>query len=331
MLKTDLPAALRALQKMALPVVMGTTALSAQALPTINLTGATYNDVTATTEGTISNALGSVTFTNQKFQPTGTGVFNPFLRLDVKGNVRDEQGYNTSATISEGSGNNYTTRKVLDNMAPVNWTHDVLISDLNLVTVGNGRNKKQFYEFKLDINEPGNANSLLSLDGLKLWSTSTPSQSSEGLDGRGDWAGPTNSTLLWDMDYGATNFATSDPSDPKDKSVLLDAALDRGPGSGASDMVMMVDKAVIDKAAAGQNYLVLWSRFGLEQAANTGLTTADAGFEEWSYSLKQGSTTVPNDPGSGVPLPGTAALALLALGMLVSQQRRGRGQQSVLA
>ena len=287
---------------------------AAHALPTINLTGSTYNNVPSTPNGTITTSQGTVTFTNQAFQPTGTGVFNPFLRLDVKGNLADEQGYNTSATISEGPTNNQTTRKVLDNMSPVNWTHDVKISDLQLTADGN------FYQFKLDINEPGNANSLLSLDGLKLFATNVTSQSGEALDGNDDIKNSTTGIqgdLLWDMDEGKS--APNGALGSGDRSVLLDAKLDKGPGSGVSDMVMLVPKGIID--GSGKTHLILWSRFGLEQAANTGLTTADAGFEEWAFSAKSGTTVNPGG-GAGVPIPGTAALSLLGLALVGRKTRR---------
>ena len=307
-------------------------ALSGQqawALPTINLTAAIYNGVAASTTGTILNDFGTVTFQRDATQPAGTGVFNPFLRLDVKGNLSEEQGYNTSATIATGTGNNVTTRKILDNMSPVNWTHDVLISSLQLTADGLN------YQFKLDINEPGNANSLLSLDGLKLYSTSLPSQSGEVLyqnnqvnngdivDGTGGIVG----TKLWDMD--AANGA---PNKLVDRSVLLDARVSGGPGSGVADMMMLVDRKIIDnRTNQGETYLILWSRFGLEQAANTGLTTADAGFEEWSYSAKTGTGgCTSNCGGNGVPVPGTASLALVALGML-GYHRRARKTSVVAA
>jgi MYXO-CTERM domain-containing protein len=295
------------LAPLALGLSLGLLASAAHALPTINLTDATYNGVAASSTGTMThNAIGNVVFSRDATQPAGTGVFNPFLRLDVKGNRTDEQGYNTSATITEGPKNNQTTRKILDNMSPENWTHDVLISDLQLTTDG------KFYEFKLDINEPGNAMSLLSLDGLKLYSTASPSQDTEVLDGAGNIKDGGNGlvgTKLWDMDAGA------------DRSVLLDARLSGGPGSGIADMIMLVDKKLVDnQKAAGENYFILWSRFGLEQAANTDPTDADAGFEEWSY--RQRSGTPPDDGGGPVPTPGTAALAVLALALLRSNRRK---------
>lgn len=272
---------------------------AAQALPSINLTGDTYNNVASSSAGAMTTSMGTVIFARDATQPVGTGVFDPFLRLDVKGNSTDEQGYNTSGVICvKCTGNNYTTRNVLDDMTPVNYTHDVLISDLQLTSDG------KYYVFKLDINEPGtDGKSLLSLDGLKLYSTSQTAQTGEALDANNnivDGAGGIVGTKLWDMDLG------------QDRSVLLDYGLNNG-GSGVADMVMYVDRKVIDdQKAAGENYLVLWSRFGLQQAADTASSTADAGFEEWSYA-KSSSTVPPPPPPPGVPLPGTLVLAALGL------------------
>ncbi len=292
----------------AISLVLALALPEAWALPSVNLTNETFNNVSSQSTGDIVNTMGKVTFARDATQPAGTGVFNPFLRLDVKGNLSNEQGYNTSAKITEGPTNNQTTRKILDNMSPENWTHDVLFSDLQLNAAGT------HYEFKLDINEPGNGMSLLSLDGLKLYSTGTPSQSGELLNNTnfdivdGDPSGPGSGIVgnkLWDMDAGG------------DSSVLLDARVAGGPGSGVADMIMLVEKSIFDKRNTGENYLILWSRFGLTQGANTGATTADAGFEEWSYSSKTGGggggcTTNCNQ----APTPGTASLALLALGIL---------------
>jgi hypothetical protein len=313
-------------------LLLALTATGAMALPSINLTGATYNDVgvagintvTGTVGDSVTTDLGTVIFARDSTQPSGTGVFNPFLRLDCKGNGCDEQGYNTNGVKGDAS-NGYTTRKILDNMSPVNWTHDVLISSLQLDSTGN------YYQFKLDINEPGNGMSLLSLDGLKLYSTSEPGQFGQSVDSKKNWDGPNplTSNLLWNLDgLPIVNPGAPGGQQSTDRSILLDARVAGGPGSGVADMVMLVSKSVIDKAAItnpGQKNFILWSRFGLEQGAKADSSAADAGFEEWSYSSnKSGPGSCTNCPGTSVPAPGSAYLALLALGIL-GYQRRGHG------
>lgn len=279
--------------------VLAGPALALPGPPTVNLTTSTVNQVPGSNSGFINGAE----FVWNSQQPAGTGVFNPFLRLQNTGNkTPDEQGYNTNAT------------QVLDNKSPVNWTHDVLISTLQKSTDG------LFYEFSLDINEPGNGNSLLSLDGLRLFATDTGGQSAtKAVGGIGDLefsatgnGGALKGNLLYDMDAGADN------------SVLLDAARNP-PGSGVADMLFRVPIAVIDNRAAPQdnNKLILWSRFGLLAQADSNAVAgadADAGFEEWAFRAKVG--TAVNPPGSGVPAPSSGVLAALGLVALGSRLRR---------
>lgn len=201
--------------------------------------------------GSFTTSLGTVTFTFDQMQPTGTGVLDPFLRIQRN---FDEQGYNTTQP-------NDPAMPFQEKSGP--WTHDVTIASLEDHD-GDGT-----YEFVLDIGEPVNANSssLLTLDGLKLFSTDTPSQNGDAVDGLGNWVGPTGtSTLLWDMDEGL------------DRTVLLDANRDGNPGNGVSDMIMDVNTSIIDDFA-GEQYFILWSRFGLGE--NEGETSFGT-FEEWS-------------------------------------------------
>ncbi len=292
----------------AVMLAVGMVATSALAVPTINLTTTTINSVAPSDSGVINGA----TFAWSNPQPTGTGVFNPFLRLQLTGGpTGSEQGYNTSAD----------SNNILDNKTPVNWTHDLLISSLQKTTDG------LYYQFTLDINEANGGNkNLLSLDGLRLFSTSTPGQSATGTYGNtappnlaGDLkyntGGGITGTLLYDIDAGSDN------------SVLLDANRNGNPpGSGVADMIFLVPKAVIDnRVNQGETYLILWSRFGTTETAdalNLSGSTADAGFEEWSYRSSVGPTTGSSgSSGSSgasgaVPSPGSSALTLLGLAML---------------
>lgn len=273
--------------------------------------------------GTINGAR----FYRDATQPAGTGVFNPFLRLDVKGNESNEQGYNTDAVKGDAS-NNYTSRKILDNMMPVNWTHDVKLGDLNVVNVGG----IDFYQFKLDINEPGQVDKkLLSLDGLKIV-MGPGGQFVQTLDSGGTMPGvdpnkQTNlliggaglqGTVVYDLD------ASNNNGTQKDSYVMLDTCLSGSCGSGTADMLMLVPKSNF-AAFKDTDNLILWSRFGLQGGMRVDQTSgaeADAGFEEWSFGAKQGTVINPPPPGTGVPTPGSAALALLGLAMVAQRSRR---------
>src|SRR5687767_1455521 len=88
---------------------------------------------------------------------TGTGVFNPFLRvhLPTSGNG-NENGFNTD----HGSvGINFTTKDGA-------WTHSVLLSQLALVTYGTG----VYYQLQLDANEIGTAEgNIITLSDMQIF------------------------------------------------------------------------------------------------------------------------------------------------------------------
>src|SRR5947209_12151883 len=109
---------------------------------------ATVVDLVNGDTGTITNQYGTAIFEFTQPQPTGTGYIKPFLRVQ---NDPNEQGYNTSGGTPFD-----------DKAGP--WTHDLTFADLmtTAVTIG-GQN---YFKLMVDINEPGGAKSLLSLDQL---------------------------------------------------------------------------------------------------------------------------------------------------------------------
>ena len=243
------------------------------------------DDVTGIYTNTSGAFDSEVTFSADFVSTAGTGVLDPFLRIKRNGN---EQGYNTSVKILP-----------LDAVSGEKSTRDVLIS--SLVQTGG------VYEFVLDINESiGGSNNLLSLDGLKLYSTSTPSQSGNDIDANGNWIGPTDASLLWDMDLVADNY------------VLLDAERDNA-GSGAGDMLMSVNASIINDAPSSEQYFVLWSRLGTSGVTGA---SASAGFEEWSTVMS---------PVSVVPEPSTIALFGLGLIGVMAVARRRKTSESIQA
>ena len=155
-----------------------------------------------------SGAINGVWFYQQSGDfSTGTGVFNPFLRLNAQGNDTTSQGYNTSGT---------------QEFDEDTWAKDLAISSIPIVGVpGN-----QYYQFVLDINEPAAANQkLLSLDSVQLFGTDTAALTGYPFTG--------NATKVYDMDFGS------------DSEVLLDYSL-VGTGSGRYDMAMYVPKNLLD-------------------------------------------------------------------------------------
>src|SRR5438067_13742854 len=124
-----------------------------------------------------SGFLGGAYFATTDIQPTGTGVFDPFLTIQ---NSPMEQGYNSS------TGNFDTKRE------PV-WNHEIQVSDLRATTI-NGVN---YYGFVVDVNEPGGSKANISLDGLKLFASSTL-QNSTSTDSKGVFNGSLGN-LVFDL------------------------------------------------------------------------------------------------------------------------------------
>ncbi|MDQ6862159.1 MAG: hypothetical protein M3032_13520 [Verrucomicrobiota bacterium] len=154
-------------------------------------TQASVIDLQHNDTGTLSNgARFDVTFQ----QPTGTGVIQPFLRVQ---NSPTEQGYNTSGGTPFD-----------DKAGP--WTHDIQFSDLMSTTVTLGGTS--YFRILLDVNEPGGSKSLISLDQLRFYTSPIGSKTTTDISSLG--------TLRFDMDFGGNN------------QVVIDASRNHGSGSG---------------------------------------------------------------------------------------------------
>jgi len=107
-------------------------------------------DSAETNAGAIVEYIGDE---NMTFGPSGTGVFDPFVRTQAH---PDEQGYNTDGALE------FDTK-------PGAWTHAILVSDIPVVSVGGGL----YWELFADINDNDNT-STISLNGLEVYFTSDP-------------------------------------------------------------------------------------------------------------------------------------------------------------
>lgn len=140
--------------------------------------------------GTINGAL----FVQISPQSTGTGVINPFVRLQNNG---IESGYNTDFRPPE-----------FNEKTDANFTRSLLLDTVPIVNV-DGTNYRQFL---LDINEqPAGDGRFLSLDALQIH-----------LGAAGDLTGYPGGlgTLIYDLDAGGDNW------------INLDYSLNHGSGSG---------------------------------------------------------------------------------------------------
>jgi hypothetical protein len=184
----------------------------------------------------------------------GTGVLDPFLRLNATGNdPAIEKGYNTDY-------------RPLQFDEDGSWTEALLLSTVPTVAGPGGALYRVFY---LDINQT-NKDSLLSLDELILFGGSSPLY--HGFDETArNFTAPGAATVLWSLDQGA------------DRYLYMDYGLEAG--SGDSDVTMLIPETVFagyPSCAYGQagcsTWLYLWNRFGDNFPNNDG-------FEEWSTTV----------------------------------------------
>ena len=205
-------------------------AVSAQATVTVNQLDLT-TDATGTDTGTINGAIFTVTFQ----QPTGTGVIDPFLRVQNQGT---EQGYNTSGGTP------------FDDKAGI-FTHDLLYSSLQhcAVTI----NGTQYYQFLLDVNEPASAK-LITLDNLQIYTSATGSQTTTNVSSLG--------TPVYSLDT-----VNAKGTGGTDNSVLIDAL--RNHGSGSGDVLISVPVSNF-AGTLSTDYVYLYALFGAADVMASG-------------------------------------------------------------
>ena len=207
-------------------------ASSAFAFPAIDLTTG-QTDVASGVDGTI--------WSSNITQPTGTGIYNPFLRVQAKDT---EQGFNTDYNGNE-----------LDAKTADPHTHAVQWNTLATINISG----TDYYSFQLDANEEqAGSKSLLSLDKLQIYTAGQAAISNMAdLQSGG--------TLLYDLD-GVS-----------DQTVFIETALK--PGSGTDDLTLCIPKSFF-ASVSGTDYMYFYTQFGLSDGVNSGLQSG-ATFEEW--------------------------------------------------
>ena len=114
----------------------------------IQVANKTLTDFCTTDDGAVVRYIGD---SNQSFGSSGTGTFNPFVRLQAS---PDEEGYNTNGTLE------------FDSKAG-KWTHAILISEIPVRTEDGCTD---CFELWVDINEGNNATTV-SLNEMEIWFT----------------------------------------------------------------------------------------------------------------------------------------------------------------
>lgn len=159
-------------------------------------TGATSAATLDLTAASASGFINGAFFTNTDVGSTGTGVIQPFVRVQDNG-IAD--GYNATARPLMPDVNSSPT-----------FTHDLQLTAVPQVTLGG----IAYYEFLLDINQTNN-NPLLSLDKIQLYTRATALTEADDL---ADLTG--SSALRYDLDSG------------ENSTILLNYDLNSGSGSG---------------------------------------------------------------------------------------------------
>lgn len=252
---------------------------------------------------------GTAIFADNWSQPTGTGVFDPFLTLDANGqtstgNNKIESAYNSDAAGAQ------QPELYLDQHRPA-WNTLLQVSDLATITINN----VDYFAFILDANEPGGGvNSLISIDNIRIYTSATDNTANVADD----------ITKLNDL--GTLRFAMNDPlstgSSPPDLNgfnvdqwVKLDAAQENvshgnaNGGSGQGDMVVYIPQSAFGNSLGTDDYVWFYNLNGVHYSVDRG-TGATSGFEEWRAVV--GPQQVPDGGNMLVLLGG----ALTALGFL---------------
>ena len=135
-------------------------------------TPAFATDVDLTSPGQ-SGTIGAAEFSNDDNQSSGTGVIEPFVRIQK---TPQEHGFNTDAVVGSGD---------LSDTKAGTWTHSVRTDDL--------ADSGGFVRLFLDINQSGSS-PLISLDEMRIYTSSNPAISS--------LAQLTAQNLIYDMGFG---------------------------------------------------------------------------------------------------------------------------------
>jgi hypothetical protein len=230
--------------------------------------------------------------------PTGTGVIDSFLRVQMKG---AEEGFNTGARPMTCDG------RTCDDKTDPNFTRNLQTSEVPLVNI----NGTLYREFFLDINEPGSTpGNYLTLDSLEVYVSNSANLSTHTSTSPG-YGVITGATKVYDME---TNNG--------DNWVNMDYNLVGG-GSGYGDMVLFVPDSPL---FANNQYVYLYSEFGCGNEFTAAKSCqgnqkypSGAGFEEWWVP---GSNTVFGT--AAVPEPATLFLSGTGLLLFARRYRRRR-------
>ena len=264
---------------------------NAQAIPTtqqINIL-CTATEPCGQSTGTTADGTIFEADANPSSPSTGTGVFKPFVRIqEHTPHSETQSGYNTD---TGEPAINFDTKASI-------WTHSVLFGDLGTVDIGG----LSYYQFSLDSNESGKADSyvnLIDLAEIQIFlggsDLMNPETNGGYLGTQFDGSAVGNTLAGYDPIWSLDNATNGDVT------VTLQSSICDTPGqcgSGKGDLNVFILDSLLTGSA--DDYFSFYTEYN----------GADSGFEEWSYLDKT------------VPEPGM--IGLLAIGLLgmVAARRR---------
>jgi len=245
---------------------------------------------------------GEAIFSDFFMQPTGTGVFKPFLDLKSPANGKVEGAYNTDSATTYLDGHR----------AP--WNRSIKFGELADIMIDGTK----YYGFVLDANEPGpsGTKSLISVDNVRVYTSSA------------DNTGLVKNDITKLDNLGVLRWALNNPTlngNPTvtdgyniDPWVKLDAAQDNlgagsnhaNGGSGMGDMIVYIKASDFGDAKL-DDYVWLYNLNGVHYSADADLA-ATSGFEEWRAIT---GLHVPPPTTRGIP-DGGLTIGMLGAGLL---------------
>ena len=268
----------------------------------LTVVDAAINGTAASTQAIINGAIFS---TNPNSTIVGTGVFNPFVRIQANG---VEAGFNTDGTAQ------FDTK----DKGGTNWDHSIKLSDI----ATREENGIKYREFALDINESG-SDSLVSLDQLQIFLGAAGNFDNYSPGSNAPYtASLGGAKKIFDLNDSAPIGVGASGGGDVQNHIALDYRNAHGSGQGI-DMTVLIPDSLFDPTKGP--YVYLYSKFGsvgqntdigggngsVSGALPAGDFGANAGFEEWSVRK-----------GTRLGEPSDALLVLVGVITLVASRKR---------